>query len=102
MHLHGYALQTLEIGFERDYKAGNPVYRNLSRDAPVKDTMMVPSGGYVVGRVRTDNPGYWLLHCHIENHMRTGMVLMVKVGQRQEMVPPPANFPTCSDFPLLY
>lgn len=74
MHLHGYSLQILEIGFEKDFAARNPVYRNLTRNAPVKDMLLIPSGGYGIGRVRTDNPGYWLLHCHIEHHMHLGMV----------------------------
>jgi FtsP/CotA-like multicopper oxidase with cupredoxin domain len=30
----------------------------------IKDTLSVPSNGYVIFRFKADNPGWWLLHCH--------------------------------------
>lgn len=32
---------------------------------PLKDTVIVPANGYVIIRFTADNPGYWLLHCHL-------------------------------------
>lgn len=32
--------------------------------------------GYVVLRLQTDNPGTWILHCHIEWHLETGMAML--------------------------
>ncbi|XP_059153453.1 uncharacterized protein LOC131939263 [Physella acuta] len=43
---------------------------------PIKDTIIVPSGGYAVIRIRADNPGVWFMHCHIELHHVNGMALM--------------------------
>ena len=48
-----------------------PTALNLSVRAappPVKDTVIVPANGYTVIRFRTDNPGFWLMHCHMETH----------------------------------
>ncbi|CAL1531519.1 unnamed protein product [Lymnaea stagnalis] len=64
---------------------------------PVKDTITVPTGGYVVVRIRTDNPGVWLMHCHIELHMLDGMVLMLNESFGHHP-PPPSDFPKCGDF----
>ena len=37
-----------------------------------KDTVMLTRKGYVVVRIRTDNPGKWFFHCHIEFHAMDG------------------------------
>jgi len=39
---------------------------------PLKDTVAVPVGGYVVVRIYTDNPGYWMGHCHQTVHLHEG------------------------------
>ena len=43
-----------------------------------KDTVIVPYGGYTVIRFVADNPGWWLLHCHIEIHQLEGMAVVIK------------------------
>ncbi|XP_070533730.1 uncharacterized protein [Ptychodera flava] len=65
---------------------------------PMKDTVIVPVGGYVVIRYVADNPGWWFVHCHIEMHQVEGMALMIKEGDESEMKPPPRNFRTCGRF----
>ena len=34
---------------------------------------------------RSDNPGYWLMHCHMEIHNVLGMALVFKEGELEEM-----------------
>ncbi|KAH9508128.1 Laccase-6 [Bulinus truncatus] len=64
---------------------------------PVKDTIIVPTGGYVIVRFKADNPGLWLIHCHIELHSTVGMALMF--NEAEELHPkPPDNFLKCGDF----
>ncbi|EDV98942.1 GH13325 [Drosophila grimshawi] len=105
-HLHGNAFRVL--GLER---LGENVtiemikqldqFKLLKRNfinPPVKDTVTVPDGGYTIIRFEAYNPGYWLFHCHIEFHAEIGMALVVKVGDDDEMVPVPRNFPTCGDY----
>ena len=50
--------------------------RDLNR-APLKDTVIIPAGGYAVVYFRANNPGYWFLHCHIEVHQLEGMAVVI-------------------------
>lgn len=105
-HLHGHSFRV--VGMRRlssettidDVKAFDEaglLTRNL-KNAPIKDTVTVPDGGYTVIRFKADNPGYWLFHCHIEFHVEVGMALVFKVGDHKDMAPIPRNFPTCGNY----
>lgn len=55
-----------------------------------KDTIIIPAGGYVVIALQANNPGYWFMHCHIEEHQLQGMiVLLQEYNASQHRVPPP-------------
>ena len=54
------------------------------RDLVAKDTVIVPYGGYTVIRFIADNPGWWLLHCHIEIHQLEGMATVVREGRKSK------------------
>ncbi len=71
------------------------IHRNFDRPI-IKDTVAVPFGGYTILRFRADNPGYWLLHCHILLHAEAGMSMVFKVGKESEFPKQPANWPQCS------
>ena len=119
-HFHGHAFTVLKIGYQSMDKltgsatgpnpdvicadsrcmttkwAGQRPRLNLV-NPPVKDTILVPSFGYVVLRFKTDNPGVWLAHCHIDDHMLLGMSFIInEAEQLQPRLPP--NFPKCGDF----
>ncbi|KAK3579372.1 hypothetical protein CHS0354_029673 [Potamilus streckersoni] len=67
------------------------------RRPPLKDTLIVPSGGYAVVRFRADNPGLWFMHCHMEVHNIEGMSLLL--NESLPLVPtPPDGFPVCRNF----
>lgn len=38
-----------------------------------RDTVLVRPNGHTVLRFRSDNPGVWLFHCHIEWHVASGL-----------------------------
>ena len=62
-----------------------------------KDTVIVPAGGYVVIQFKTDNPGYWILHCHIEKHQLDGMAVVI--NEAQNLHPrPPEKMHMCGNF----
>lgn len=42
---------------------------------PRRDTAVLPGNGYLVMAFMVDNPGAWLLHCHIAWHASEGMGL---------------------------
>ncbi|XP_046357790.2 laccase-like [Haliotis rufescens] len=67
------------------------------KNPPRKDTIIVPTGGYAVVRIRADNPGLWFMHCHIEMHSADGMAMMINEAQDHHPAPPD-NFPKCGSF----
>ncbi|CAI9735105.1 laccase-like [Octopus vulgaris] len=69
---------------------------NLQK-APQKDTIMVPTGGYVVVRIVANNPGIWIMHCHIELHSKDGMALVLNESYAH-LPKIPDNFPACRSF----
>ena len=75
---------------------GNVPGINL-KNPPRKDTLIVPSGGYAVVRIRADNPGLWIMHCHIQLHSADGMSLVLNESFAN-LPKVPDGFPTCSGF----
>ncbi len=71
--------------------------RNLV-DPPLKDTVQIPSGGYTIFRFYADNPGVWLLHCHVEFHSESGMALIFKVGTDSQLPTAPLDWPQCGNY----
>jgi suppressor of ftsI len=61
IHLHGQRFLVL---------ARNGV---TNTDPVWKDTVLVPAGGTVDLLIDTSNPGRWMLHCHIAEHLESGM-----------------------------
>lgn len=76
---------------------GNVPGMNLI-DPVFKDTVTVPTGGYVVLRFKADNPGWWVMHCHIMVHHMGGMAIGIRIGDHDQMPKPPSNFPKCGVF----
>ncbi|XP_065666457.1 uncharacterized protein LOC100206475 isoform X2 [Hydra vulgaris] len=64
---------------------------------PRKDTLIIPTGGYAVLRFKSDNPGKWFLHCHIEVHALDGMAMIISEAVN-EAPKPPKGFPVCNNF----
>lgn len=77
---------------------GKIVHMPKGHHPPMKDTISLPSRGYTIFRFKADNPGFWLLHCHFEYHMAVGMGLVVQVGEPEDFVKAPKNFPKCGNF----
>lgn len=67
------------------------------KNPPRKDTLIIPTGGYAVIRIKTDNPGKWFLHCHVEEHMLDGMAMIINEAT-EEIPKPPTGFPICQNF----
>ncbi|WAR05469.1 LAC1-like protein [Mya arenaria] len=70
---------------------------NINR-AFFKDTVAIPSGGYVVIRFKADNPGVWNAHCHMEPHNNGGMRFILNESF-PEQPKAPADLPICNNFP---
>jgi FtsP/CotA-like multicopper oxidase with cupredoxin domain len=68
MHLHGHAFRVLSVN-------GAAVPHR-----PWRDTVMVDPADTVEIAFVADNPGLWMLHCHVLEHQDAGMMAVVAVG----------------------
>ena len=53
-------------------------------------------------RFIANNPGIWLVHCHLDFHMEIGMGFVIKVGEDKNFRKPPENWPKCGSFKFKY
>ena len=67
MHLHGQRFLVLAVN-------GTP-----NDNLAWKDTVVVPAGATVDLLVDLSNPGRWMLHCHIAEHLAGGMMTAITV-----------------------
>ena len=96
VHIHGHGFAVLKVQETTEDGMNSPDIKcydghctdmgwkskpDLNFDSPpIKDTLLVPVHGYAVVRFRTDNPGFWFLHCHQQQHMEDGMALIIMVS----------------------
>lgn len=78
------------------WRAGEPAI-SLNSTTIQKDTVIVPSGGYVVVHYISNNPGFWFVHCHVEPHLLMGMGVILNEAQDRQN-PPPEGMRTCGTF----
>ncbi|MBX3355659.1 MAG: multicopper oxidase family protein [Phycisphaeraceae bacterium] len=65
MHLHGHVFQVVEID-------GRKI------DGAMRDTILVMPGTTVKVQFDADNPGLWMMHCHITWHEAAGMLAVIE------------------------
>lgn len=65
IHLHGHIFEVTKID-------GKPI-----KEGAVRDTVLVLPHSTVNVQFDSDNPGNWMLHCHMLYHMATGMVTFI-------------------------
>ncbi|XP_042374470.1 laccase-14-like [Zingiber officinale] len=98
LHLHGFNFFVLAQGFG-NYNATTARSRYNLVDPQVRNTIAVPAGGWAVIRFVANNPGVWIMHCHLEQHVSLGLatVFVVEDGTTPDSIlpPPPADFPAC-------
>lgn len=70
-HIHGHDFFVLGTG-QGTYSASQ--FSTLNFNNPVRrDVATLPASGWLVIAFKTDNPGAWLLHCHIAWHVSEGL-----------------------------
>ncbi|KAJ8753952.1 hypothetical protein K2173_001850 [Erythroxylum novogranatense] len=98
LHLHGFNFFVVGQGFGNFDSTKDPAKFNLV-DPAERNTVGVPSGGWVAIRFLADNPGVWFMHCHLEVHTSWGlkMAWVVMDGKKphQKLPPPPKDLPRC-------
>jgi len=76
IHLHGHDFAILaqenktydEVESPKTFKYANP---------PRRDVALLPKNGYLALAFKSDNPGIWLVHCHIAWHASSGLALQI-------------------------
>lgn len=81
IHLHGHDFYLLGSGTGNFSDPSSLQYSN----PPRRDVAMLPAGGWLVLAFETDNPGAWLMHCHIAWHVGEG--LAVQFLERASEIP---------------
>ncbi|OAA52124.1 laccase Lcc4 [Cordyceps fumosorosea ARSEF 2679] len=72
IHLHGHDFFVLGQGVGPFLPGAS---RLTTANPPRRDTALLPGSGYLVLGFVTDNPGVWLMHCHIGYHVEMGFAL---------------------------
>ncbi|KAF5374524.1 hypothetical protein D9615_009038 [Tricholomella constricta] len=67
-HLHGHAFSVVRSAGSSTYNYANPVQRDVVSAGFGNDN--------VTFRFTTDNPGPWILHCHIDWHLEIGLAIV--------------------------
>ncbi|ODQ54619.1 hypothetical protein SAICODRAFT_33809 [Saitoella complicata NRRL Y-17804] len=73
IHLHGHDFFVLGQLHEQ-FEASHVPSLNLTNPMR-RDVAMLPAGGALVLAWKTDNPGAWIMHCHIAWHVGLGLGL---------------------------
>ncbi|KAI4354517.1 hypothetical protein L6164_003370 [Bauhinia variegata] len=98
LHLHGFDFFIVGQGFGNYDPNKDPNNFNLV-DPVQKNTASVPAGGWLAFRFLADNPGVWLMHCHLDVHtswgLRMAWLVLNGPGSDQKIQPPPSDLPKC-------
>ncbi|KAK9154326.1 hypothetical protein Sjap_001806 [Stephania japonica] len=98
LHLHGFNFYVVGQGSGNFDPSNDPAKFNLV-DPVERNTVSVPSGGWVAVRFQADNPGVWFMHCHLDVHLSWGlrMAWVVMDGKlpNQKLPSPPSDLPKC-------
>lgn len=84
VHLHGFDFYILAQGTGT---YSDSVTLNTD-NPPRRDVAMLPASGFLVLAFETDNPGAWLMHCHIGWHTSEGFALqwIVRESEITELI----------------
>nr|KAK5440397.1 hypothetical protein LTR18_007685 [Exophiala xenobiotica] len=70
IHLHGHDFAILSQNYSGFFNPGDPL--NTCNPAR-RDVVLLPTNGWVMIAFKADNPGDWLMHCHIAGHASFGL-----------------------------
>jgi hypothetical protein len=74
IHLHGHDFAILKQEANAIYDPSKVVPFD---NPPRRDVVLLPAKGYAVIAFKTDNPGAWLIHCHIAKHASGGLDMQI-------------------------
>ncbi|OAL29975.1 hypothetical protein AYO22_01881 [Fonsecaea multimorphosa] len=90
IHLHGHDFAVLDQCVPTDNSEECDVSNaNLTlHNPPRRDVAFLPDGGYLIIAFRADNPGVWIMHCHIAFHASSGLAVQIVENGHKIDFPP--------------
>ncbi|KAK3723039.1 hypothetical protein LTR37_002185 [Vermiconidia calcicola] len=73
IHLHGHDFAILQQ--EENTVVSHAVFKPNTDNPLRRDVVQLPVNGFVVIGFKADNPGSWLMHCHLAFHAAGGLAL---------------------------
>ena len=99
IHLHGHDFFVLGQGSGTYTSAVTLNFAN----PPRRDTATLPGGGWLAIAFSSNNPGAWLMHCHIAWHISEGLGVQFLESPSQIVMPNQAEFDnTCNNYKAYY
>ncbi|ORX73851.1 hypothetical protein DL89DRAFT_280387 [Linderina pennispora] len=96
MHIHGHVLQIAEYGptpgpyfspHNTSFVTPVPPQRKVASPFPIaRDTVELSAFTYTKLRLRADNPGVWIMHCHVATVVEAPDVLARTLRMPEEML----------------
>ncbi|KAK0752999.1 multicopper oxidase-domain-containing protein [Schizothecium vesticola] len=75
IHLHGHDFAILQQAENTPFVPANIRLNRLN--PPRRDVVLMPASGFIIIAFKADNPGSWLMHCHIARHASGGLALQI-------------------------
>jgi FtsP/CotA-like multicopper oxidase with cupredoxin domain len=72
-HLHGHSFWVVAEGGRGSFNQSISSLKYNFNNPPFRDTVTIDESSMTAIRYYADNPGVWLIHCHIEWHVEMGM-----------------------------
>ncbi|TQN66714.1 Laccase [Colletotrichum shisoi] len=93
IHLHGHDFAIVQQENDMVWDPSDPnMFKPNRKNPPRRDVVLLPRNGFAVIAFKTDNPGVWLMHCHIANHASAGLSLQIMERQaKANEIWPPGN-----------
>ncbi|KAI5259314.1 hypothetical protein E4T42_00069 [Aureobasidium subglaciale] len=90
IHLHGHDFYVLGAKESSVYTNDQASELNFV-NPPRRDTAMLPTAGWLVLAFETNNPGAWIMHCHIAWHVADGLATQFLETPNQITLDPSFN-----------
>ncbi|KAF8652588.1 hypothetical protein AX16_004309 [Volvariella volvacea WC 439] len=91
-HLHGHTFDVIRSTDTQEYNFVDPVRRDVVNTGFETDNVTI--------RFTTDNPGPWILHCHIDWHLEVGLAVVFAedIPRISTPAPPPSWDELCPEY----
>ncbi|RKK84555.1 hypothetical protein BFJ71_g14508 [Fusarium oxysporum] len=80
MHIHNHDFVVLATGTD-EFNPANVTLQTVN--PPRRDVALLPVNGYLIIAFQINNPGVWLMHCHIAWHASGGLALQFVESPRE-------------------